>query len=253
MAIAEQPTQIQPTIPAPPSGRDGGLSPHEPQPYDGGPGEPPRPPKRPTGGSGGGGGDFGGDGPGGDDDANRKRLTGIVAGVGVALLVVLFLLLSGSDSDDDGTVTPTSTRATEQLPATLPGSGATTPTATTPAHTTPTATEAPSTPAASTPTATTPATSPSGGASIGGSDDTSNGPTLSAGSVTKIKVKQGDTVTFNVESDTPQEVHVHGYDKAYDLDGGATKTISFKANLTGIFEIEFEGTSTQIGELTVEP
>src|ERR1700712_3500780 len=101
---AETPTQVQPPVPGPPAHSGAGLTPREPGPQTGGPGGPPRPPKRPTGGSGGGGGggdDFGPGGP--DGDAARKRLTLIVAGVGVIVLIILFVVLS-SRGNDDGTV-----------------------------------------------------------------------------------------------------------------------------------------------------
>ena len=64
---------------------------------------------------------------------------------------------------------------------------------------------------------------------------------------------QGDTVRFRVRNDTAEEVHVHGYDIKKELEPNKTATVSFKATITGIFEIEFEGSATQIGELKVEP
>ena len=45
---------------------------------------------------------------------------------------------------------------------------------------------------------------------------------------------------FRVRSDAPEEVHVHCYDIAQATSRpGKTITVSFKASITGIFEIEF--------------
>jgi hypothetical protein len=78
-------------------------------------------------------------------------------------------------------------------------------------------------------------------------------PLLQAGKVRTLTYEQGDTVRFRVRSDEPEEVHIHGYDIKEDLEPGKTATVTFKASITGIFEIEFEGSATQIAELKVEP
>jgi len=56
-----------------------------------------------------------------------------------------------------------------------------------------------------------------------------------------------------VRSDTDEEIHVHAYDIEREVPAGKTITVSFKATITGIVEIEFHGSEEQIGELTVEP
>jgi FtsP/CotA-like multicopper oxidase with cupredoxin domain len=78
-------------------------------------------------------------------------------------------------------------------------------------------------------------------------------PLLHGGEVTKLRYKEGDTVRFRVTSDEPEEVHIHGYDIAKDIPAGETVTVSFKADLTGIFEIEYEHAHEQIGQLRVDP
>jgi FtsP/CotA-like multicopper oxidase with cupredoxin domain len=78
-------------------------------------------------------------------------------------------------------------------------------------------------------------------------------PLLEGGKVTKLRFKEGDTVTFRVVSDVPEEVHVHGYDIAKDLEPGKVVTVSFKGDITGIFEIEYEHAGEQIGQLRVDP
>ncbi|MEH3053259.1 MAG: hypothetical protein PGN13_04515 [Patulibacter minatonensis] len=246
---SEQPTQVISGSPTPPGGGTATLEPHEPRLDEGGPGGT-VPPIPPTGyGGNGGGDDWGGD----DGDGGDKRVAILAAVVGVLVVIVLFLALKpGGDDEPDSAATDTV--AAEVTPAPEPTATAT------PADDTPTPTTS-QTPA---PTATAegddgspsasdgPSGGQSGGAGFGGSDE---GPVLDGNSVTKFKATQGDTVTFSVENDadTTQEVHVHGYDKAFDVPAGQTKSYSLKASIAGIFEIEFEESGTQIGELTVEP
>jgi FtsP/CotA-like multicopper oxidase with cupredoxin domain len=78
-------------------------------------------------------------------------------------------------------------------------------------------------------------------------------PLLVSGKVAKLRYTEGETVRFRVRSDTAEEVHVHGYDIKKELEPGKTETMSFKASITGIFEIEFEGSAEQIAELRVDP
>jgi hypothetical protein len=78
-------------------------------------------------------------------------------------------------------------------------------------------------------------------------------PLLQAGKVAKLRYTEGETVRFRVVSDKAEEVHVHGYDLKKDLQPGETATMSFKASITGIFEIEFEQSAEQIAELRVDP
>ena len=78
-------------------------------------------------------------------------------------------------------------------------------------------------------------------------------PLLQGGEVTKLRYTEGETVRFRVTSDEAEEVHVHGYDIAKDIPAGGTVTVSFKADITGIFEIEYEHAGEQIGQLRVDP
>jgi FtsP/CotA-like multicopper oxidase with cupredoxin domain len=78
-------------------------------------------------------------------------------------------------------------------------------------------------------------------------------PLLTGDKVTKLEATEGETVRFRVRSDEPEEVHVHGYDISKDIEPGETATMSFKATINGIFEIEFEHSGTPIAELKVEP
>lgn len=78
-------------------------------------------------------------------------------------------------------------------------------------------------------------------------------PLLQAGSIKKLSFKEGETVTFRVRHDAPEEVHVHGYDIKKELEPGKTATVSFKADITGIFEVELEQSAQKLAELRVDP
>ena len=136
--------------------------------------------------------------------------------IGAALIVaaLLFILFQPEDSDDDMEPTPSTTEQTLQ----------------------------------GEPTATVPASEPRpefdvirvrGGEPVGG--------------VQKVTVEKGDTVRLEVRSDIPEEVHVHGYDLFKDVAPGGSVRFRFKADIEGVFEVELEGTHTQIAQLSVEP
>ena len=64
---------------------------------------------------------------------------------------------------------------------------------------------------------------------------------------------QNDTVTINITSDTDGEVHLHVYDIAFETKAGQTVSHTFKADKTCGCDIEWESTSTHLGDLTVSP
>ena len=78
-------------------------------------------------------------------------------------------------------------------------------------------------------------------------------PLLRSGKVTELEVKQGDRVAFAALADEDEEIHVHGYDISKEAPAGTRVEMSFKADITGIFEIEFEHAGEPIAELKVEP
>ena len=78
-------------------------------------------------------------------------------------------------------------------------------------------------------------------------------PLLQAGRVAELKFTEGDPIRFRVRSEAPEEIHVHCYDITRDVPAGRTITVSFKATITGICEIEFHGSGEVIAELRVEP
>ncbi len=142
------------------------------------------------------------------------------AGIAVAILVLAVVVLSGNSSNDNGNETAAQATATA-TPTATEAAGETT---------TPAPTETPTRAAAVDP-----------------------GPLLTGGKVVKIEVNKGDTVRFRARSPQDDEVHVHGYDLKKDLPANTTVSMSFKATIDGIFEIEFENQGKQIASLRVNP
>ena len=62
---------------------------------------------------------------------------------------------------------------------------------------------------------------------------------------------QNDKVTMNLTSDTDGEVHLHGYDIPFEAKAGQTVSHTFTADKTGKFLIEWESTSTELGNFVV--
>lgn len=70
----------------------------------------------------------------------------------------------------------------------------------------------------------------------------------------ELAVHQNDIVTINITSDTTGEVHLHGYDIPFDCVAGQVVSHTFKATISGgPFDIEWESTSTHLGDLIVNP
>ncbi len=73
------------------------------------------------------------------------------------------------------------------------------------------------------------------------------------GGVKDLTYNAGERVRFEVRSDVSDEIHVHGYDLAKDVEAGSSVRFDFPATLEGVFEAELEGRKEQIAELTVNP
>jgi hypothetical protein len=78
-------------------------------------------------------------------------------------------------------------------------------------------------------------------------------PLLTAGKVRELEFTEGETIRFRVRSQAPEEIHVHCYDITRDVPAGRTIDVSFKADITGICEVEFHNSGEPIAELRVEP
>jgi plastocyanin len=75
-----------------------------------------------------------------------------------------------------------------------------------------------------------------------------------AGGVEEIEVENGDRIEFAVESDAPDEIHVHGYELAEEVAPGEPAEFSFPADLEGIYEVEAHDIGhVVIAELRVSP
>lgn len=64
-------------------------------------------------------------------------------------------------------------------------------------------------------------------------------------------VALGSTVAIVVASDVADEVHVHGYDVYGAVDAGGTATVTFTADIPGVFEVELEEAGLPVVELEV--
>ena len=69
----------------------------------------------------------------------------------------------------------------------------------------------------------------------------------------EISVKEGDLLTLRLTSETPVEVHVHGYNVEGAVSPGEATVLSLEADATGQFEIEDHETEDQLGTLLVQP
>jgi plastocyanin len=75
-----------------------------------------------------------------------------------------------------------------------------------------------------------------------------------AGGVEEIEVEKGDRIEFAVESDAPDEIHVHGYELTEEVGPGEPAEFSFPADLEGIYEVEAHDIGdVVIAELRVSP
>ena len=71
--------------------------------------------------------------------------------------------------------------------------------------------------------------------------------------VETLEYSAGEQVGFKVKSNTATEVHVHGYEIEKEVPAGGTVTVSFPAELEGIYDVEVHPAEEQIAELRVNP
>ena len=70
---------------------------------------------------------------------------------------------------------------------------------------------------------------------------------------TDLQAKEGDMISLTFTTDRDEEIHLHGYDLAFECKAGQPLTRTFKADRTGRFEFEIEASGTHLGNLTVNP
>ena len=78
------------------------------------------------------------------------------------------------------------------------------------------------------------------------------------GGVQRVEATKGDTVRIVVNSDTPDEIHLHGYDIYENSGPGQPARFVFRADVEGILEIESHvaedaGKDPLLARLVVEP
>lgn len=66
------------------------------------------------------------------------------------------------------------------------------------------------------------------------------------------QVHLGDQLRLTVTGDKPDEAHLHGYDKEIELQPGKPGTISVKADIPGIFELETHKSNLQLLQIEVK-
>ncbi len=140
----------------------------------------------------------------------------VLAGA-AALIALFFVLRPGDDSDETSTTTPTT--ETETTPATTGVETAPPPPPAPPVQTIRIVIR--------------------GGSITGG--------------LRHATIPKGRRVRLIVSADVSDEVHLHGYDISRDVAPGRPARITFRATITGRFEVELESREFQIADLEVRP
>lgn len=139
------------------------------------------------------------------------------------LAMSMALVVAGCGSDSAATTTSTTPQVTTTVQAV-------TSTTTTPVSTTTSVVAAPAT------------TVPDIDVEIQGGDVT--GPAVFA-------LEVNDTLDIWVVSDTADQIHVHGYDRLFDLEAGTPLNVVFVANLPGVFDVELEDGHNHLFDIEV--
>jgi hypothetical protein len=61
----------------------------------------------------------------------------------------------------------------------------------------------------------------------------------------------GEVVALAVESDTPEILHLHGYDLVATIEPGISAVLVFEASIPGIFEMELENAGLLIAKVEI--
>ena len=73
------------------------------------------------------------------------------------------------------------------------------------------------------------------------------------GGVQELTFENGGRIRFIVESDVADEVHLHGYDIAKNVEAGGDVQFDVAASIEGVFEVELEQRVVPLAEVTVNP
>ncbi|RBY87022.1 hypothetical protein DQ240_09120 [Blastococcus sp. TF02A-26] len=72
-----------------------------------------------------------------------------------------------------------------------------------------------------------------------------------SGDTGRVPVGLGEQVTLTVTSDAPDELHLHGYDLTAQLAPGEPASLTFTADIAGVFEAELHDAGTVLLSLQV--
>jgi hypothetical protein len=154
---------------------------------------------------------------------NRWTQIAVAAGV-VAVAVVLFVVLRPDDEDDETDAAPAAETTTEEA------------TTEEVAQTEETTTEE------------APTTTQEGPQRLVVRVDGSGQP---VGGVQRFEVEKDDRVVLVVRSQVSDHMHLHGYDFIADVAPGQPGSLTFRADMSGRFELELEDRAILIAELEV--
>ena len=73
------------------------------------------------------------------------------------------------------------------------------------------------------------------------------------GGVRRIEATKGEFVRITVESDTADELHLHGYDVTRAVAPGEPARLAFRAEIEGIFELESHEGGQPVARVVVKP
>lgn len=69
------------------------------------------------------------------------------------------------------------------------------------------------------------------------------------GGARREHIKLGETVSITVTSDRADMLHVHGYDMTVNVTADTAGTVTFVADIPGVFEVELERSGLKVLEI----
>jgi hypothetical protein len=72
-----------------------------------------------------------------------------------------------------------------------------------------------------------------------------------SGDTGRVAIPLGTTVTVVVRGDSADKVHVHGYDRYLEVPAGSSATLTFTADIPGVFDVELHDTGLLLTQLEV--
>lgn len=73
------------------------------------------------------------------------------------------------------------------------------------------------------------------------------------GGVKQLEFRSGETIRFDIVSDTADELHVHTYDVYVDLEPGKTAEVKIPATIEGVVEAEMHHSLAPVAEISIVP